>query len=146
MTSEVSNQVNAACTCPFTDEYLVGSFACNPNDAGAVHFRADLYGLDQSTTPGDLSRYVVDWVANDPNVVINGVSFDVDETCDVVITSKDASFCPTRSSSAISGGAIGGAVVGVIIAILVLAGLMIFVIVLVIRVRRPGKYGHGDAS
>ena len=143
---EVSDQIQSRCSCGFTSEYLVGTFQCNPSETQEVHFRGELFSTSANVNVSVLASNISDWLTTEPKVTIDGVVFDVDSTCVVVIDNQDVSLCKAPSSSSATGGVvIGTSVVVVIVVIVLLAGLIIFIVVLVRRVRGPAKYGSGDA-
>ncbi len=81
----------------------------------------------------------------EPKVTVDGVSFEVDSDCVVVIDTLDDNYCPTgHSQSSVGGAVIGSSIAVTIVVIILFAGLVIIIVVLVRRVR-PGKYGTNDA-
>ena len=156
----MSDGVASSCKCGFSSEYLVGGFQCNQAENQEVYFRGQLFSTSESINALDIAGNITSWLSTNPKVTVDGVVFNVDPNCRVVINDLSDDYCrtshslstsshssPTSSSRSFTSSAalIGGSVVGSIFIIIFFAALIIIVVLLVMRVQRGPKYGSGDA-
>ena len=147
--TEIVKQINSRCNCGLTTTYLYNAhFECNPSQDEEVHLRGQLFAPNNEIAASGLASNITDWVNDNPKVNVEGVNFDVDGSCDVVIEDYDDPYCKTPSS--VSAALVVGVSVSVtvfIIIIIIIAVLALTIVFLVRRsqVRYQSGGGYGDA-
>ena len=126
VTSAVAREVEAHCRCGFTAEVISAPFfRCFPQSTSAVTLRARL-------TDSRFLAAVQDWIHSSGLIPIRGTLIQVDNTCQVAITSLTDTECTSQPASADNSVAVIGGVVGGVVIVLIIAITIVVVVIAIL--------------
>lgn len=139
------DNINKRCDCEFTEDGVVdGVYLCFSANADSVTFRGALRGM-ANVDSATLAGYVIEWVSTGQTVLIRNIHYVLDSSCkdEVVIDDLTNPECrqgtDSESSSFLSTGVAAGISTGAILVVIFLV-VGSFVVAVVIKIRRSGRY------